>query len=92
MKLSVLRLIPPISDSVARIEEYPSHPISFPITSIFVRPEYVGLVGICKNEQAVVLLLLHRDTAEVTYIETGLQLASACSPTSSSNLQSTVAA
>jgi len=72
MKLSVLRLIPPSMGNPAQILEYPSHSISFPITSIFVHTDFVGLVGIRRVDSSVDLLLLRRDTATVTCVNTGL--------------------
>jgi len=77
MRLSVLRLILPRAAEPARIVEYPSYPISFPITSIFVQRDFVGLVGIHQSERKVGLFLLRRDTASVTCVNTGLQVADA---------------
>ena len=77
MRLSVLRLVMSTGFSQRpSIVEYPSYPLTFPITGIFVGGEIVGLVGIVEATKSVALLLLNRDTSEMTCLDTGIEAVS----------------
>ncbi|KZT42548.1 hypothetical protein SISSUDRAFT_53036 [Sistotremastrum suecicum HHB10207 ss-3] len=73
MRLAVVRLrIPANPLENARFIEYPSHPVSFPVTGCFVQGDIVGLIGIISSTGTVGMLLLDRQSAVVVRVDTGV--------------------
>lgn len=73
MRLAVVRLrIPSDGLEEPHFIEYPSHPVSFPVTGCFVQGDIVGLIGIVSSSGTVGMLLLNRQTAVVVRVDTGI--------------------